>query len=209
VAWLSPLWRQPRGRTLPLDALLVPGFVAIDLETTGLDCRVDVVVAAAAIPIVAGKAQPGYVTLVNPARAIPQTATEVHGITDEMVRTAPGIGEALRHIDRVCASYPIVGHGVSFDMAILARQRESHDRRPSPNPVLCTMRLAGALNPGWTDVGLDAVAARLGISIRARHTAEGDALAAADILMALLPTARRRGVRTLADLQWLEGTASL
>ena len=211
MGWLHPLWRRPRKSksTLTLEALIALGFVAIDLETTGLDSRTDAVVAAAAIPFVAGQPCPGYVTLVNPGRPIPATSTAVHGITDARVVTAPRIDEALRHIERVSASHLIVGHGLAFDLAILVRERRAHGHGVPPNPVLCTMRLAAALNPGWTDVGLDAVAARLGISIRARHTAEGDAHAAADILMALLPAARRRGVRTLADLQWLEGTVPL
>ena len=209
MAWLRPLWRGRRRGTLTLDELIAPGFIAIDLETTGLDSRTDVVVAAAAIPVVAGAPRPGYVTLVNPGRPIPATSTAVHGITDAMVQTAPRIDEALRHIDRVSESYPIVGHGIAFDLAILARERRAHGHRPPANAVLCTMRLAAALNPGWTDVGLETVATRLGISVRGRHTAEGDALAAADILMALLPVARRRGARTLADLHWLEATAPI
>jgi DNA polymerase III subunit epsilon len=207
--WLRPLWYGPRWRTPPLDALIVPGFIAIDLETTGLDSRTDDVVAVAAIPVVAGEPRPGVVTLVNPGRPIPATSTAVHGITDAMVQTAPRIEELLRRIDRMCESYPIIGHGVAFDMAILTRERRIRGQRSPASPVLCTMRLAAALYPGWIDVSLDAVAARLGIAIRARHTAEGDALAAAGILMALLPAARKRGARTLADLQWLESTAAI
>jgi DNA polymerase-3 subunit epsilon len=209
VDWLRPLWRGPRWRTPPLDTLVIPGFIAIDLETTGLDPRTDLVVAVAAIPVVAGEPQPGVVTLVNPGRPIPATSTAVHRITDAMVQSAPRIEEALQRIDRMCEPYPIVGHGVAFDMAILARERRIRGQRTPASPVLCTMRLAAALHPRWTDVRLDAVAARLGIAIRARHTAEGDALAAAAVLIALLPAARERGARTLADLQWLERTAAI
>jgi DNA polymerase-3 subunit epsilon len=209
VDWLRPLWRGPRWRTPPLDTLVIPGFIAIDLETTGLDPRTDLVVAVAAIPVVAGEPQPGVVTLVNPGRPIPATSTAVHRITDAMVQSAPRIEEALQRIDRMCEPYPIVGHGVAFDMAILARERRIRGQRTPASPVLCTMRLAAALHPRWTDVSLDAVAARLGIAIRARHTAEGDALAAAAVLIALLPAARERGARTLADLQWLERTAAI
>jgi DNA polymerase III epsilon subunit-like protein len=209
VAWLRPLWSRRRGHTMPLDALVRRGFIAIDLETTGLDSRVDVPVAAAVIPIVAGQPRPGYVTLVNPARTIPPTAVAVHGITDVMVQDAPRIDEALRHIDLVCEAYPIVGHGVAFDMAILGRERRRHGQPLPTNAVLCTMRLAAALHPDWVDVGLDTVAARLGFSVAGRHTAEGDALAAAHIFLALLPAARQRGARTLADLQWLQATATV
>jgi len=209
VAWLRPLWRGPRRHGLALDALIDPGFVALDLETTGLDPRTDLVVAAAIIPVVGGEPRAGYVTLVNPGRTIPPAASAIHGITDAMVESAPTIDEALRHIDRVAGRHLIVGHGVRFDIAILARERLARGRRPPGNPILCTMRLAAVLNPGWSDVGLDAVADRLGIEIGGRHTAQGDAEAAARVFLALLPAARARGARTLADLQWLDGSAAL
>jgi DNA polymerase III epsilon subunit-like protein len=209
MAWLHPLWRRPDRRSEPLERLLDRGFVAIDLETTSLDPRSAAVVAAAAIPIVGGEPAPGYVTLVNPGRPIPAESMAIHGVTDAMVERAPDIGQALPHVDRVCGDRPIVGHGVEFDMAILARERRAR-RQPTPaNPVLCTQRLAAALYPRWTDVGLDAVAARLGILISARHTPEGDAVAAARVLLALLPAARERGARTVADLQWLASTAKV
>jgi DNA polymerase-3 subunit epsilon len=71
------------------------------------------------------------------------------------------------------------------------------------------MRLAAALYPAWGDVGLDAVAGRLAIPIPDRHTARGDALASARILLALLVELQRRGIGTLDELLWLQSTASL
>jgi DNA polymerase-3 subunit epsilon len=71
------------------------------------------------------------------------------------------------------------------------------------------MRLAAALHPDWPDVGLDAVVERLGIAVVGRHTARGDAEAAAGILLALLPRARAHGIRTLPELAWLQSTAKL
>ena len=41
---------------------------------------------------------------------------------------------------------------------------------------------------------------RLGVTIQARHSALGDALAAAEILARLIELARRRGIQTLGDL---------
>ena len=71
------------------------------------------------------------------------------------------------------------------------------------------MRLAAALHPDWTDVTLDGVATRLGVVVRDRHTARGDAEAAATILMTLLPVLRARGMTTLSDVVWLQSSARL
>ena len=189
--------------------LVDPGFVALDLETTGLDPRHDAVVAAAAIPVVAGIPQPGYVTLVDPRRPIPASSSAIHGITDAMVTGAPPIEAVLHALGLVWGDGILVGHGVEFDVAILAREARAVGRRGPDNPTLCTMRLAAALHPDWTDVTLDTVATRLGVAVRDRHTARGDAEAAAAILMMLLPRLRARGVATLAEVLWLQSTARL
>lgn len=209
MGWLRPLWRSPRRQGRDLDAVLEQGFVALDLETTGLDPRADSVVAAAAIPVLGAEAGAGYVTLVNPGRPIPPVSTAIHGITDAMVAAAPPIDEVLDALEAACGDRLLVGHRIDFDLAVLARERRARGRVPVANPSLCTMRLAAALHPDWADVGLDAVAAQLAVAVPDRHTARGDAVAAARILIALLPEARQRGYRTLGELVWLQSTAVL
>jgi DNA polymerase-3 subunit epsilon len=73
--------------------------------------------------------------------------------------------------------------------------------------ALDTRRLAAGLHPEWSDVSLDAVAARLGIAIAGRHTAEGDARAAGDVLLALLPELVARGYRTVDEIRWFQQSA--
>jgi DNA polymerase III epsilon subunit-like protein len=207
--WLHPLWRGPARGGPALDVLVDPGFVAVDLETTGLDPQRDAVVAAAAIPVRGGVPQSGYVTLVDPGRPIPASSSAIHGITDSMVAGAPGIEAVLDSLTGVWGDGILVGHGVAFDLAVLAREAQVRGRRLPDTPTLCTMRLTAALHPHWTDVTLDTIAGRFGVKIRDRHTARGDAEAAAAILMALLPLLRARGVTTLGEALWLQSSARL
>jgi DNA polymerase-3 subunit epsilon len=189
----------------PLDALLDPGFVAIDLETTGLDARRDAIVAAAAIPFVGGRPHPGYSTLVNPGRPIPAASTRIHGIDDAHVAGAPSLHEVLPHLERACRDRVVVGHDVGFDLAFLDRARRA--RRGSRGAVVAldTRRLAVALHPSWRDgTELETLAERLGIPIVGRHTADGDARLAGTILVALLPALRAGGARTVSDLVWAQ-----
>jgi DNA polymerase III epsilon subunit-like protein len=137
--------------------------VAIDLETTGLDAGRDAAVAVAVVPFRGGEPIGGYETLVNPGRPIPAASTRIHGITDEMVVAAPRLGEVLDAIEALFGEHVVVGHGVAFDLAILERVRRAHHRPPLRNTALCTMRLAAALHPGWTDVTLESLATRLGV----------------------------------------------
>lgn len=208
--WLR--WHEWRA-SLPRDrrplATLAGEFVAIDLETTGLDVSRDAAVAVAIVPFRAGRPIGGYETLVNPGRPIPSASTRIHGITDEMVRAAPRLSEVLDEIDLLCGDHVVVGHGVAFDLAILERVRRAHHRAPLRNSALCTMRLAAALHPGWTDVTLEALAARLGVPVVGRHTARGDALVAGALMLGLLPELARRGHRTVADAVWLQRSVLL
>ena len=76
-----------------LKSQYVSDYVVFDLETTGVSCRSDEVVEISAIKVLGGEVKDEFSTLVNPGRFIPNRATEVHGIDDEMVKDAPTFGE--------------------------------------------------------------------------------------------------------------------
>ena len=202
--WRSALPADPR----PLETLCAE-FVAIDLETTGLDARRDAAVAVAVVPFRGGEPMAGYETFVNPGRPIPAASTRIHGITDAMVTSAPRLGEVLDELEVLCGDHVVVGHGVAFDLAILEKGSRAHHRPPLRNTALCTMRLAAALHPGWADVTLESVASRLGVPVVGRHTARGDALVAGALMLGLLPELARRGHRTVADALWLQRSVLL
>jgi len=205
VAWFRRRWSVSDGPAL--GTLREEGFVAIDLETTGLDPRRDRIVSCAAVPFVDGVVGEAFVTLVDPGLPIPPSATAVHGITDAMVAGAPGVERVLDALDGRLRDHVVAGHGVAFDVAILDRERRLRGLPPLPNPALDTRGLAAALHPEWPDYELESVAARLGVDVVGRHTAEGDALTAGRVLLSLLPGLDARGIRTVGDLLWFQRSA--
>ena len=82
--------------------------------------------------------------------------------------------------------------------------RARHALPPVDAIALDTRRLTRVVHPHGGDSRLEVVAGRLGISAEGRHTADGDARIAGEILVALLPTLRGRGARTVADLLRLQ-----
>lgn len=187
----------------PLEA--VQGrFLALDLETTGLDPRSDTVVSLAAIPFVDRVPGRGYVTLVHPARTIPPQSTAVHGITDAMVSGAPSLDDVLRDIDAVVGDAVLVGHRVGFDVSVLSRARRARRLPRLRNHALDTSLIAAALHPEWGDFSLERIAERLGVEVLNRHTAEGDALTAGRIFIALLPALQARRLRTVSEVLWFQ-----
>jgi DNA polymerase III epsilon subunit family exonuclease len=201
-----PWRRSTEHDTRSLDVLMTEGFVAIDLETTGLDPARDAIVELAAIHFAGGRPGRVYLTRIDPGGPIRPESSRVHGITDDMVAGAPPIRDALVGLEQVCAGHVLVGHGVGFDLAILGRERRANALAPMTNPTLDTMLLAGALHPDWVRQSLDEIAARVGIGILGRHTAEGDARAAGELFVTLLHESRERGVRTVGELAWLQHT---
>lgn len=169
-------------------------YVVFDTETTGLlPDRGDEIVQLAAVRVVNGRRIPGEVlnTLVNPGRPIPPSSTRIHGITDAMVKDAPSPAEVARQFHAFAKGAVLVAHNADFDMAFL--------RRAAPDlhfdqPVMDTCVLSAMVFGAAGNHSLDALAERLNVELsdEARHTALGDAVATADILLKLLAALQAR-----------------
>lgn len=174
-------------------------FVAIDLETTGLDPRRDVIVAMAAIPFIDGRARPdlGHSRIVAPGQPIPPAARAIHGIGDADVRSAPSVAAVLPELLVRCRDRVIVAHTAGFDLAIIERAARAAGLAPVESPVIDIGILAHALFPSWWDLSLEGLGRLLEVEVVGRHTADGDALTAGAIFIRMLPLLAKRGILTL------------
>ena len=197
-------WWWRRWPSLSLAQLVSDGFVALDLETTGLDPRRDAVVSLAAIPFVQGQSHPGLRTLVNPGRPIPPAATQIHGLDDAAVASGPPIAEVLPRLAAECDGRVLVGYAIDFDLAVLKRDARACTLRPLRNHALDTRDLALGLGLRGQPGTLEGLAERLGVPVIGRHTAAGDAIIAGLIFFELLRAYEARGVRTVAELLQLQ-----
>ncbi len=193
---IAPRTRPPAADRR-LDEL---AYVVFDTETTGLDPARDELVQIAGVRLLGRRVLRGEVfdTLVDPGRPIPASSTRFHGITDAMVRGKPPPAVAVARFHAFCGSRVLVAHNAAFDMAFL-RRHEAEAGVRFDQPVLDTLLLAVAADPAAEDPSLDGLAARFGIDLQGRHTALGDALATAEVLIALLDLLARAGIRTLGE----------
>lgn len=180
-------------------------FAVIDTETTGLRPHAgDRVVSVAVVLVDRGRvrAREAFDALVHPGRPIPVASQRFHGISDAMVAGAPPIGEVLTALGRFVADAPLAGHEIAFDLEFLDAEARRAGLPPlgEGRPILDTRLISHALHGPGMSHSLEAVAERLGVSIQARHSALGDALATAEILARLIELARHRGIETLGDL---------
>jgi DNA polymerase III subunit epsilon len=187
----------------PTDETLLEELAAVslDTETTGLNVRRDRMLSVAAVPLHGSQVYRAVVfdRLVNPGFRIPPGSTAVHSITDAMIADAPHFRSIARDLAAFCGERVWIGHNIGFDIAILRREAKLAGL-PWREPIgLDTLRLYAALHPRAPDVELDAVAVDLGVDLRGRHTALGDALVTAEVYRRLLPLLGAAGVRTLSE----------
>lgn len=188
----------PVTEATALDALPV---VVLDTETTGLDVAGDRIVSIGAVRLQGARIL-RHLTLdrlVNPEQPIPARSTAVHGISTAMVAGAPRIAEVLPSVAEFLAGSVVVGHCIGFDLKMLEREAARAGVAWIRPASLCTMRLAGALFSEADELSLDALAERLGIPVRGRHTALGDALVTAEVYVRLLPLIADTGAARFGD----------
>ena len=101
-------------------------IVWFDLETTGVDKQKDRIVQIAIIRIQEDGKPFEFESLVNPGVPIPKEATEVHGITDEMVKDSPKLAQIMPKIGRFFAGDIAIGgyNSNAFDIPFLAAECE-------------------------------------------------------------------------------------
>lgn len=178
-------------------------YVVFDTETTGLlPHQGDALCQIAAVRIVNRRLLTGehFDMLVNPGRSIPELATGVHGISNEMVINAPSVTEAVAQFHAYCGDAVLIAHNAPFDMAFL-RRAEPEIGLTFQNTILDTVLISAVLYGRTEEHSLDALTHRLGIEIppEARHTALGDALATAEAYLRLVPLLSEQGFITVSQ----------
>ncbi|MGO2133171.1 MAG: 3'-5' exonuclease [Halomonas sp.] len=184
-------------------------IVAFDTETTGLELRRgDRVISIGACRIVNARllASEAFDQLINPGRPIPVLSTSIHGLSDENVADAPKASEVLPRFCGYIGDAVILAHNASFDMLAI-HPPESELRFDMP--VLDTLLISRALDPGLDGHDLDSLAERYDLHFApgSRHTALGDARVTAELWLALLPRLEARGIDSLTKLLALQASA--
>ncbi len=185
--------------------LAVLPAVSLDLETTGLDVRNDRAVQVGAV-VLQGAAileTPRLDRLINPGVPIPEAVSRIHGLNDADVAHAPPFAGIVESLLDILAGRVVIGHHVAFDLAVLRHEAARAGVPWRDPPMIDVAILAGILEPTLPDLGLETVTNHLGVEIKGRHSAIGDALATAQVYAQLLPRLRQRDIRTLGEAQAL------
>lgn len=94
-------------------------FIVVDIETTGLDPKLDKVIEIGAVKVVKGKCTESFDTFVNPKRKLSEFIIGLTGITDTMLEEAPSEEEAFRNFLAFAEEKVLLGHHLIFDYSFL------------------------------------------------------------------------------------------
>ena len=163
------------------DDLAVATFAVIDVETTGLDPRVDRGVEIACVRVSAGRVIERFSSLVDPQRPIPSRASAIHGIFDRDVAGAPTLEQLEPLILTLTTDAVVVAHNARFDVGFLPIVAQ--------RPRICTIQLARRLvdAPSYRNEALrEFLRLRLPRPLGPAHRAASDAEVTAALLLELL-----------------------
>ncbi len=156
-------------------------FAVVDLETTGLKPSKNKITEIAVILHDGEKELSRWHTLINPEVTINTAITELTGITNEKVSTAPKFYEVAKQIVEMTEDHVFVGHNVRFDYTFLrtefARLGFTYTRKQ-----LCTLQLARKVFPGAKSYALGKLCKKLNIYHQDAHRAIADAQATAELM---------------------------
>jgi DNA polymerase-3 subunit epsilon len=173
-------------------------MVSIDVETTGRDPGMDRIVEIACVAWRNGQVEQRLSWLVNPGRAIPAEAIEVHGIRDEDVQDKPPFEAIVPELLEALEGRVPVAYNAEFDrnflIAELGRAGTSLERSPPATRKgvewIDPLVWARELQKEAKGKSLGEVAERLGIPIERAHRATDDAAAALSVLQKFLEDPR-------------------
>jgi predicted DnaQ family exonuclease/DinG family helicase len=171
----------------PPPLIPVPDFVALDVETTGLDFKNDRIIEIGAIKFKNGKAAEEYSSFVNPVTTIPAGITDLTGITDADVAGAPLFTDIAGILLEFIGTLPLCGHQIEFDTSFLKEELKRIEKPATENQLIDTALLSRVLLHYRERFSLKNVCNVLKIPLDNAHRALHDARASGEIAVKLIP----------------------
>ena len=150
-------------------------WIAIDLETTGkypLDAEI---CEMAAVKWKGGQVVETFQSLIKPTMLMSQEVIAIHGITNEMVESAPLVEHKLEEFHRFISDGFVIAHHAPFDLGFLAWEFEKARLTLPMLPAICTSLLSRHINANVSNHRLATLAEHFGIDAGAAHRALDDA----------------------------------
>lgn len=132
-------------------------YVVLDVETTGLSpWKGDRVIEIGAVALEGGDLMAEFSTLIQVPRAIPICASQINGITDEMLIGQPTPDEVFPALEAFIRDSILVAHNAQFDLRFL-RHEFKRLRISLPHRHICTLEMSRSRFPHLRNHKLETV----------------------------------------------------
>ena len=183
-------------------------YTVFDLETTGLSQTYDNIIEISCMKVKQGAIIEKLDTFVNPGYHIDERITELTSITDEMVKNAPYIEEALPMFLEFAKGTILVGHNVQFDTGMIyAKERQIGMKDIITFPAIDTANLFRAYcNPdvdpdrGVKKFNLEVLAKYFKVREDQHHRANDDTRVTQECFVQMLGDLYKRGIYNYKDI---------
>ena len=167
-------------------------FAVLDLETSGGSPRFGAgITEIGVVKVKGGQVLGTFQSFVDPGHSVPVFITQLTGISDEMLISAPFIDEILPTLFEFLGSSDetvVVAHNSPFDLSFLKAASRTHEIEWPNYLTVDTARLARAVldRDEVLNCKLSTLAKFFGASTTPNHRALDDALATVDVLHGLI-----------------------
>lgn len=165
-------------------------YAIIDIETTGGSYKFGKITEISIFIHDGFQVVDEFTTLINPEMNIPMHITNLTGITNEMVKTAPKFYEVAKKIVEITEDKVFVAHNSSFDYGFIKEEFRRLGFIYSKN-TLCTVKFSRKIFPNFSSYSLGELCKHMDIVIDGRHRARGDAYATVQLLEILFSRDRK------------------
>ena len=178
------------------DCALDDEFVCFDIETTGLKVDREAITEIGAVVLKNGEIAERFQTFVNPNRRLTPEIIGLTGITDDMLKDAPQLKEALTEFLKFVNGRPLAAHNAEFDIGFIRAgcKKVGLDFHPT---YVDSLILAQNLLPDLGKYKLDIVAEHLDLPAFNHHRASDDAATVGYMLIPFWKMLHERGIHTL------------
>ena len=160
-------------------------YTIVDLEATGGKFNEESIIEIAIYKFDGVSITDQFISLVNPEKEIHPYVEKLTGISTKMLKTAPKFHEVAKRVIEITSDTVLVAHNAQFDYRILQLEFKRLGFDFSMKSI-CTVILSQELLPNQESYKLGRLSRSLGIPIKDRHRASGDALATVELFKILL-----------------------
>lgn len=163
---------------------MIDSYVALDLETTGLNPKYARILEVGAVKVIDGKVVDTYSKIVNAKIHLSDQITRLTGITEEMMLQGEEIETVIVELIDFCEDYVLLGHNIQFDYSFIKKAAINH-KLTFEKKAIDTLKLARLLLPYLEKRSLEYLCEYYHIEHVNKHRAYYDALATSELYQLL------------------------